>query len=360
MSYYQPFTPQSVFAGLAFPGIVPLTYQSNAAHPCNSAVPVPSFKEVKEELGSTLDHLGRKEKRKLIKNKRNRKKRQLLTKLEPVAKEQENPPEEDPVLHAKQQRLWEERNNMMDEDNYSREMQAKFRWDRRVAEDKERAYLKNIAKQVAQRDAGKSSSSDSLPSSSLAAPPKPKENCLSYLRTGCCRFGNRCKLIHLVPKKSRGILIHVKNMFRLPGEESHNDESEDAYSYLDVCFFFLLSFYRTQKRRIGRPSKTSGRTLSKSSFDSGRFYTASFHPTRRPICEGTCMRCGNRGKSEKWRCKSCRDVFTRLEVEYLPESVICWKYGLCSEYRKPECNRGKDCAFLHLYSYGNRGDWLIE
>lgn len=62
-------------------------------------------------------------------------------------------------------------------------MQAKFRWDRRVAEDKERAYLKNIAyvavalpnfrKQVAQRDAGKSSSSDSLPSSSLAAPPKP-------------------------------------------------------------------------------------------------------------------------------------------------------------------------------------------
>lgn len=72
---------------------------------------------------------------------------------------------------------------LLQEDNYSREMQAKFRWDRRVAEDKERAYLKNIAyvavapsnlrKQVAQRDAGKSSSSDSLPSSSLAAPPKP-------------------------------------------------------------------------------------------------------------------------------------------------------------------------------------------
>ena len=85
MSYYQPFTPQSVFAGLAFPGIVPLTYQANTTCPCDSAVPVPSFKEVKEELGSTLDHLGRKEKRKLIKNKRNRKKRQLLTKLEPLA-----------------------------------------------------------------------------------------------------------------------------------------------------------------------------------------------------------------------------------------------------------------------------------
>ena len=64
-------------------------------------------------------------------------------------------------------------------------MQAKFRWDRRVAEDKERAYLKNIAygsavrfnprKQVAQRDAGKSASSsaktsDSLSSASAAAP----------------------------------------------------------------------------------------------------------------------------------------------------------------------------------------------
>lgn len=85
MSYFQPFTPQSVFAGLAFPGIVPLTYQASATHSYNSAIPVPSFKEVKEELGSKLDHLGRKEKRKLIKNKRNRKKRQLLTKLEPVA-----------------------------------------------------------------------------------------------------------------------------------------------------------------------------------------------------------------------------------------------------------------------------------
>lgn len=62
-------------------------------------------------------------------------------------------------------------------------MQAKFRWDRRVAEDKERAYLKNIAyvvtappnprKQVAQRDAGKTSSSDSLASSSPAAPAAP-------------------------------------------------------------------------------------------------------------------------------------------------------------------------------------------
>lgn len=62
-------------------------------------------------------------------------------------------------------------------------MQAKFRWDRRVAEDKERAYLKSIAyvataspnprKQVAQRDAGKTSSSDSLASSSSAAPAAP-------------------------------------------------------------------------------------------------------------------------------------------------------------------------------------------
>ena len=48
----------------------------------------------------------------------------------------------------------------------------------------------------------------------------------------------------------------------------------------------------------------------------------------------------------------------QLEVEYLPESVICWKYGLCAEYRKPECSRGKDCAFLHLYSYENE-EWGV-
>ena len=46
--------------------------------------------------------------------------------------------------------------------------------------------------------------------------PKPVEKetpsrdyCLSYLRTGCCRFGARCKMIHVWPKRSRGVLIHV-------------------------------------------------------------------------------------------------------------------------------------------------------
>lgn len=70
-------------------------------------------------------------------------------------------------------------------------MQAKFRWDRRVAEDKERAYLKNIAyvpvshqlsfrKQVAERDSGKPASSDSL-TSPPTAPPKPVAFASCYL-----------------------------------------------------------------------------------------------------------------------------------------------------------------------------------
>lgn len=38
-------------------------------------------------------------------------------------------------------------------------------------------------------------------------------------------------------------------------------------------------------------------------------------------------------------------------MEYLPESVMCWKYGVCNDYLKRECGRGKECTFLHFYRY---------
>lgn len=46
--------------------------------------PMPSYKEVKEELLDKLDNKSRKEKRKMIKNKRNRMKRQMIQKEEVV------------------------------------------------------------------------------------------------------------------------------------------------------------------------------------------------------------------------------------------------------------------------------------
>ena len=84
ISYYP--LPTSYYAdnGMAIPGNGALTYQvqpNYSAHPTTIA---PSYKEVKEGLGSKLDNLSRKEKRKLIKNKRKRMKRQLLSTIEPT------------------------------------------------------------------------------------------------------------------------------------------------------------------------------------------------------------------------------------------------------------------------------------
>ena len=47
-------------------------------------LPMPSYKEVKEELSEKLENKSRKEKRKMIKNKRNRMKRKMIQNEETV------------------------------------------------------------------------------------------------------------------------------------------------------------------------------------------------------------------------------------------------------------------------------------
>lgn len=91
-------------------------------------------------------------------------------------------------------------------------------FEKREKEEREKEYLQGIAygcvlfltdrKKVAMRDAPRTQTKEGT-SKPVEKEAPSKDYCLSYLRTGCCRFGARCKMIHVWPKRSRGVLIHV-------------------------------------------------------------------------------------------------------------------------------------------------------
>lgn len=88
-STYPPYTNENPSLSTVIPqgGIVvptgnPLTIQSVVIHPSSQYVNSPSYKSIREELGEEINRLTRKDRRKLLKNKRNRIKRKVLTQLQ--------------------------------------------------------------------------------------------------------------------------------------------------------------------------------------------------------------------------------------------------------------------------------------
>ena len=88
-SIYPPYTNENpslstvtAQGGIIVPTGNPLTIQSVVINPSSQYISPPSYKSIREELGEEMNHLTRKDRRKLLKNKRNRIKRKELTQLQ--------------------------------------------------------------------------------------------------------------------------------------------------------------------------------------------------------------------------------------------------------------------------------------
>ena len=181
-NYSQPITyPYPIYYSQGFPlqggnpgyissAVIPLMSQDeNSIVNCNnsSSSVKPTYKDVREELSTKLDNKSRREKRKLIKNKRKRMKRQFaqhqeeneITEVYFIKQhlKQDNEEEEKQQQEElkKQERLWRERNQMMEvfiqyeiqvqEDNYSKQIQSILKERKKQEEEKEKEYLREIA-----------------------------------------------------------------------------------------------------------------------------------------------------------------------------------------------------------------------
>lgn len=77
-----------------------------------------------------------------------------------------------------------------------------------------------------------------------------KAHCPFHIKTGACRFGQRCSRVHFYPDKSCTILI--KNMYSGPGLAWEQDEGLEVCKWcLHVIFKFISRFTSVEVHGIG-------------------------------------------------------------------------------------------------------------
>ncbi|XP_030058173.1 U2 small nuclear ribonucleoprotein auxiliary factor 35 kDa subunit-related protein 2 [Microcaecilia unicolor] len=174
---------------------------------------------------------------------------------------------------------------------------------------------------------------------------KDKANCPFYLKTGACRFGERCSRKHCYPTSSQTLLI--RGMFITYGMEQckRDDYDTDAsleYSEEEIYQQFL-EFYNDVLPEF----KSVGKVIQFK-------VSCNFEPHLR----------GNvyiQYQTEE----ECLEAFTlfngrwyasrQLQCEFSP--VTKWKTAICGLFERQKCPRGKHCNFLHVFKNPNNEFW---
>ncbi|KAG7467170.1 hypothetical protein MATL_G00150590 [Megalops atlanticus] len=166
---------------------------------------------------------------------------------------------------------------------------------------------------------------------------KDRANCPFFLKTGACRFGDRCSRKHVHPTSSSTLM--VRGMFvTFSMEQSRRDDYDtDAsleYSEEEVHQQFL-DFYQDvlpEFRSVGKVVQFK--------------VSCNFEPHLR----------GNVYVQYETE-QQCREAFItfngrwyagrQLQCEFSP--VTRWKTAICGLYDRKKCPKGKHCNFLHVY-----------
>ncbi|XP_039600936.1 U2 small nuclear ribonucleoprotein auxiliary factor 35 kDa subunit-related protein 2 isoform X1 [Polypterus senegalus] len=177
---------------------------------------------------------------------------------------------------------------------------------------------------------------------------KDRANCPFFLKTGACRFGDRCSRKHPHPSASQTLMI--RSMFLTFGmEQSKRDDYDtDAsleYSDEEIHQQFL-DFYEDVLPEFQSVGKVVQFKVS-----------CNFEPHLR----------GNvyvQYQTED-ECKEAFMLFNgrwyagrQLQCEFSP--VTRWKTAICGLFDRQKCPRGKHCNFLHVYRNPNRQFWEAD
>ncbi|XP_065097722.1 U2 small nuclear ribonucleoprotein auxiliary factor 35 kDa subunit-related protein 2-like [Paramisgurnus dabryanus] len=177
---------------------------------------------------------------------------------------------------------------------------------------------------------------------------KDKANCPFFLKTGACRFGERCSRKHEHPLSSTTLM--VKGMFVTfgmvqIGRDDYDTDASLEYSEEDVHQQFL-DFYEDVLPEFKNAGKVVQFKVS-----------CNFEPHLR----------GNvyvQYDTEE-QCKEAFMMFNgrwyagkQLQCEFSP--VTRWKTAICGLYDRRKCPKGKHCNFLHVFRNPGNDFWEAD
>ncbi|KAM4796987.1 U2 small nuclear ribonucleoprotein auxiliary factor 35 kDa subunit-related protein 2 [Rhinophrynus dorsalis] len=174
---------------------------------------------------------------------------------------------------------------------------------------------------------------------------KDRANCPFYLKTGACRFGERCSRKHSYPSSSQTLL--VRGMFVTFGMEQCRRDDYDTDASLEYgeeeIYQQFLEFYAD----VVPEFKSVGKVVQFK-------VSCNFEPHLR----------GNvyvQYQTEE-ECLQAFSLFNgrwyasrQLQCEFSP--VTRWKTAICGLFERQKCPRGKHCNFLHVFKNPNNEFW---
>uniref|UniRef100_T1INA1 Uncharacterized protein n=1 Tax=Strigamia maritima TaxID=126957 RepID=T1INA1_STRMM len=244
-----------------------------------------------------------------------------------------------------------ERKEKIKNETSNREKKIRDEWEKQQAKDKEEkdkqalkeqskkereaALLKEISTQPTKL------SSDG-PSHNPEPPPNfgtemDRDNCPFFLKTGACRFGDRCSRVHNRPSLSNIILI--PNMYtHFSIEESFRDEydTDIALEYEEPEKY---NHFREFYEDVATEFKKIGRVI--------QFKTCCNHEPH--------LR-GNVYVQYQFE-EDALTAFKRFNGRwYAGKQISCefatiarWKTAICGLYASKRCPKGRSCNFLHVF-----------
>ncbi|XP_064814158.1 U2 small nuclear ribonucleoprotein auxiliary factor 35 kDa subunit-related protein 2-like isoform X2 [Oncorhynchus masou masou] len=175
-----------------------------------------------------------------------------------------------------------------------------------------------------------------------------RANCPFFLKTGACRFGDRCSRKHVHPPSSPTLMI--RGMFATFGmdQRSRDDYDTDAcleHSEEEVQQQFV-DFYEDVLPEF----RTAGKVVQFK-------VSCNFEPHLR----------GNVYAQFDTE-EQCREAFMmfngrwyagkQLQCEFSP--VTRWKTAICGLFDRQKCPKGKHCNFLHVYRNPGNEFWEAD
>ncbi|XP_032888814.1 U2 small nuclear ribonucleoprotein auxiliary factor 35 kDa subunit-related protein 2 isoform X2 [Amblyraja radiata] len=177
---------------------------------------------------------------------------------------------------------------------------------------------------------------------------KDKSYCPFFLKTGSCRFGDRCSRKHVYPASSQTLLIRA--MFITFGMEESRRDDYDTDSGLEHSEEDIYQQFMEFYEDVLPEFKSIGKVVQFK-------VSCNYEPHLR----------GN-VYVQYQKEEECQQAFAlfngrwyagkQLQCEFSP--VTRWKTAICGLYERRKCPRGKHCNFLHVFRNPNSEFWEAD
>ncbi|PQQ07362.1 zinc finger CCCH domain-containing protein 5 [Prunus yedoensis var. nudiflora] len=161
-----------------------------------------------------------------------------------------------------------------------------------------------------------------------------KAHCPFHLKTGACRFGQRCSRVHFYPDKSSTLLI--KNMYNGPGLAWEQDEVlEHTDEEVERCYEEFYEDVHTEFLKFGE-------IINFKVCRNGAFHLrGNMYIHYKSLDSAVLAHQSINGRYFAGKQISCEFI-----------NVTRWKVAICGEYMKSRyksCSHGTACNFIHCF-----------